>query len=355
MAQKTKVALLFGGRSAEHEISLISATAIHKNLDDHKYDTTCIYINKQGFWRLVESPSHVRPEGDKNPFLSFLPWGNETSSASIEADIYFPVLHGPFGEDGTIQGLFEMADVPYVGAAVLSSAVGMDKALSKNLFQYKKLPVVQHLAISEISWQERSAEILSQIRENFSLPFFVKPANLGSSIGITKVINFEKTQAALMTAFEFDAKILVEEGIEGREIECSVLGDTHPEASLPGEIIPYREFYDYKDKYLEGKTTFKIPAELPSNVTEEIQRIAIEAFRAIECSGMARVDFFLQRGTEKIFLNEINTIPGFTEISMYPKLWEESGLSFPELLDKLIDLGIQRHKSKKRKGVLFKP
>jgi D-alanine-D-alanine ligase len=355
MARKTKVALLFGGRSAEHEISLISASSIYKNLDEKKYDSSCIYINKQGFWRTVESPSLLRPELDKGPFSSFLPWGNESSLSPVEADIYFPVLHGPYGEDGTIQGLFEMADVPYVGASVLASAAGMDKAISKSLFQDKKLPVVKHLAISELFWNERPSEILNQVREEFSLPFFVKPANMGSSVGITKVTNLDQVESAFLTAFRYDAKILIEQGITGREIECSVLGDAHPEASLPGEIIPHRDFYDYKDKYIDGKTTFKIPAELPSSITERIRQIAIAAFRAIDCSGMARVDFFLQKGTEKIFLNEINTIPGFTEISMYPKLWEVSGLSFSELLDRLITLGLERHKHKKRTGVLFKP
>lgn len=355
MAKKTKVALLFGGRSAEHEISLISASSIYKNLDRQKYEISCIYINKKGSWKIVESPSLSQPELEGNLFSSFLPWGNESSSDPIEADIYFPVLHGPYGEDGTIQGLFEMADVPYVGAAVLASAVGMDKAISKRLFREHNLPVVKHLAISETRWNERSIEILEEVREEFSPPFFVKPANLGSSVGITKVTNLEKTRDALLAAFQYDGKILIEEGIDGREIECSVLGDAHPEASLPGEIIPYRDFYDYMDKYIEGKTKFNIPADLPPDIIERIQDIAIAAFRAIDCSGMARVDFFLQQGTEKIFLNEINTIPGFTEISMYPKLWEVSGLPYRELLDRLIATGLERHQNKKRKGVSFNP
>jgi len=355
MAQKTKVALLFGGRSAEHEVSLISAASIYQNLDKQKYDSACIYINKQGFWRVVESPLLSQSELEKGQFLTFLPWGNTSTSSPIEADIYFPVLHGPYGEDGTIQGLFEMADVPYVGATVLASATAMDKAMAKILFQEKKLPVGKHLVLSESVWNEQPTEILDQIHRDFGLPFFVKPANLGSSVGITKVYNPEQTKSALQTAFRYDAKILVEQGIEGREIECSVLGNANPHASLPGEIIPHRDFYDYRDKYIDGKTSFKIPAELPLNVTEKIQHIAIATFRAIECSGMARVDFFLQQGTKKIFLNEINTIPGFTEISMYPKLWEASGLSYSKLLDKLIDLGLERHNNKKRKGEFFKP
>jgi D-alanine-D-alanine ligase len=355
MAQKIKVALLIGGRSAEHEVSLISAASIYKNLDKQKYDKSCIYINRQGFWRVVESPLLSQLELEKGPFLTFLPWGNRSFSSPIDADIYFPILHGPYGEDGTIQGLFEMADVPYVGATVLASATGMDKAIAKSLFREKKLPVVKYFVLYESVWNKRPAEILDQIRRDFSLPFFVKPSNLGSSVGITKVTDIIQAKTALQNAFLYDAKILIEQGIQGREIECSVLGNANPRASLPGEIIPHRDFYDYKDKYIEGKTSFKIPAELPLNLTEEVQNIALEAFRAIDCSGMARVDFFLQQETEKIFLNEINTIPGFTGISMYPKLWEVSGLSYPNLIDKLISLGLERHKNKKRKGVFFKP
>jgi len=355
MAQQINVVLLFGGRSAEHEISLISAASIYKNLDKKKYDTSCIYINKQGLWKVVESPLVSRSDLDKGQFFRFLPWENENPSPLIDADIYFPVLHGPYGEDGTIQGLFEMADVPFVGATVLASATGMDKAIAKGLFQNKQLPVVKHLVLSETFWNERSNKILDQIHQEFSFPFFVKPANLGSSVGITKVTKPEQVKSAIRTAFQFDAKILIEQGIKGREIECSVLGNANPQTSLPGEIIPHGDFYDYRDKYIDGKTSFIIPAELPQNVTEKIQIIAIEAFRAIDCSGMARVDLFLQEGTEKIFLNEINTIPGFTEISMYPKLWEVSGLPYPNLLDRLIGFGLEQHKNKKRKGEFFKP
>lgn len=355
MAQKLKVALLFGGRSAEHEVSIISAGSIHKNLDKNKYDPSCIYINKQGLWGVAESPFVPKSELEKGPFLTFLPWGNKSSLPSIDADIYFPVLHGPYGEDGTIQGLFEMADVPYVGATVLASATGMDKAIAKSLFQDKNLPVVKHLVLSEQLWKEESTEILDRIRRDFAFPFFVKPANLGSSVGINKVMGSDQIQSALDDAFRYDAKILIEQGIEGREIECSVLGNTNPKASLPGEIIPYRDFYDYKDKYIEGKTSFRIPAELPPDVTEKVQHMAIAAFRAIDGSGMARVDFFLQEKTEMLFLNEINTIPGFTEISMYPKLWEVSGISYPQLLDELINLGLEQHRNKKREGVYFKP
>lgn len=348
MTKKLKVALLFGGRSAEHEVSLVSASSIHKNLDKHKYDIRSIYINREGNWRFVESPLLAVERLTEGCFLSFLPWTKNACSISLDADIYFPVLHGPFGEDGTIQGFFEMADVPYVGAAVMASAVGMDKATAKVLFQARNLPLPQYAQFLEEEWKDNRDKILSMIKKDFPLPLFVKPSNLGSSVGITKVKDHAETAKALEAAFLFDRKILVEEGIQGREIECSVLGNTAPKASLPGEVIPFREFYDYRDKYIDGRTTFGIPAELPAGITKEIQRIAIEAFRAIDCSGMARVDFFLQEKTGSIFLSEINTIPGFTEISMYPKLWEVSGLPYPDLLEELIELGLEKHRSKKR-------
>jgi D-alanine-D-alanine ligase len=355
MTQKIKVGLLFGGRSAEHEVSLISAASIFKNLDRRKYTIHSIYINKQGNWKVVESPLLFQAELEKGPFYSFLPWAEKTIPSFVDADIYFPVLHGPFGEDGTIQGLFEMADIPYVGAAVLASAASMDKAVAKSLFLQKKLPVPKHLVILEKIWEQSPGQILKQIQKEFSLPFFVKPANLGSSVGITKVNENLQITSALETAFQYDCKILVEEGIQGREIECSVIGNSDPRASLPGEIIPHREFYDYRDKYIEGKTSFGIPADLPPEIITQVQGLAVRAYQTVDCSGMARVDFFLQEKTEKLFLSEINTIPGFTEISMYPRLWEVSGLPYPDLLDELINLGFERQSKKNRKGVLFKP
>lgn len=346
--KKIKIALLFGGSSAEHEVSLVSATSIYKNLDKKKYEVVSIYINKEGYWRIVESPLLPQSSLKQGNFFFFLPWREKTIVQDIYADIYFPVLHGPCGEDGTIQGLFEMADVPYIGAAVLASAIAMDKAMAKILFKLKNLPVVKHFILFESDWEREQERYLSKIKKGFCLPFFVKPANLGSSVGITKVKDYANSEAALEEAFKYDRKILVEEGILGRELECSVLGNENPKVSLPGELIPFREFYDYKDKYVEDKTSFVIPAELPSSIVKEIQRISLEAYKAINCSGMARVDFFLEEKTEKIILNEINTIPGFTEISMYPKLWEVSGLPFPALLDTLIELGFERHQKKKR-------
>jgi len=348
MAKKISVALLFGGRSAEHEVSIRSAEAVHRNLDPEKYEVSSLYINKRGEWKNAASPFRPMQELGQGPFHSFLPWANRRPAEPVQTDIYFPVLHGPYGEDGTIQGILEMADVPYVGAAVLASAVGMDKAVMKILFRAKNLPVARFIVLHEPEWIARPGVVLKRVRREFSLPFFVKPANLGSSVGITKVKNYADAEAALKTAFIYDRKILVEEGIAGREIECSVLGNDEPRASLPGEIMPSREFYDYDDKYLDGKTEFGIPARLPALIVKRIQRLAIEAFKACDCSGMARVDFFLQARPPRILLSEINTIPGFTEISMYPKLWEVSGLRFPQLVDRLIELGLERHRTKKR-------
>lgn len=347
MARKTKVALLFGGRSAEHEVSLVSAASIYSNLDTSQFFVTCIYINKQGEWRAVDTPLQTQEALNKGRFHSFLPWEGQLLH-EIKADIYFPVLHGPYGEDGTIQGLFEVADVPYVGASVLASAAAMDKAVTKTLFRARNLPVVEHRIILEQEWKDQEQAVIRQVREEFTLPFFTKPANLGSSVGIIKVKDYEDIRPALERAFAYDRKLLVEEGIIGREFECSVLGNDQPQASLPGEIIPHREFYDYRDKYVEGRTTFVIPAELPLRLVEDIQRLAIAAFQAVDCSGMARVDFFYQKNPPKLLLSEINTIPGFTEISMYPKLWEASGLPYPQLLEKLIELGFERHRLKKK-------
>ncbi|MFQ6039089.1 MAG: D-alanine--D-alanine ligase family protein, partial [Candidatus Aminicenantales bacterium] len=289
MAQRTHVVLLFGGRSAEHDVSLISARSIYNNLDRKKYDVSCIYINKGGAWRVVASPELPPSARTSGPFHSFLPWKASPQPVSLDADIYFPVLHGPYGEDGTIQGLLEMADVPYVGAAVLASALGMDKAMAKILFVQKGLPVVAHLVVHESAWKKSPEDIKARIEERLSYPVFVKPTNLGSSVGITKVKDGSGIEHALTEAFRYDEKALIEEAITGREIECSVLGHSEPRASLPGEIIPYREFYDYRDKYIEGKTSFRIPAELPEETVREVQRIALEAFRVIGCSGMARV------------------------------------------------------------------
>jgi D-alanine-D-alanine ligase len=347
MSKKIIVAMIFGGRSPEHEISLISASAIHRNLDRAKFEVRPIYITKDGLWKSVEAPSLDIKALARGRAFSFLPWQARDLRWKVPADIYFPVLHGRFGEDGTIQGLLEMADVPYVGAGVLGSALAMDKAAAKSLFKERGIPVVPWTVVREEEWHVHKQGILRRINEEFGLPFFVKPANLGSSVGITKVKDFRQAGAALETAFRYDAKILVEKGISGREIECSVLGNEAPEASLPGEVIPFREFYDYNDKYIDGKTHFVIPAGLSRPSTERVRRLAVEAFKALECSGLARVDFFLEGRTLRLYVNEVNTIPGFTEISMYPKLWEASGLPFPRLVERLIALGFERHRARK--------
>ncbi|MGB9835180.1 MAG: D-alanine--D-alanine ligase family protein [Candidatus Saccharicenans sp.] len=347
MKNRLRVALLFGGRSAEHEISIISARAIYKNLDRQRYDIKSIYINKNGFWKIVSDPGLPVRELKKPPFFPFLPWKEAGARPELKADLYFPVLHGPYGEDGTIQGLLEMAGVPYVGAGVLASAAGMDKVIFKNILSSANLPVVPYLVLLESDWLKNRKAVEKEILDRFEFPVFVKPANLGSSVGISKVKNRKSLRPAIELAFRYDRKILVEKGINAREIECSILGNDEPEASLPGEVIPYREFYDYADKYLEGKTRFKIPAELPDEKTEEIRRLAIASFKAIDASGLARVDFFLEKETGRVYINEINTMPGFTEISMYPRLWQASGLSFPALLDRLIELALERFKSKK--------
>lgn len=346
--KKTRVALIFGGRSAEHEVSLVSASAIYKNLDRRRFQVLCIYITKKGRWKRVASPLLPARKLATGPSFPFLPWQVGGLRAKLQADIYFPVLHGPSGEDGTLQGVLEMADVPYVGAGVLASAAGMDKEVMKILFASAGVPIVKYTTIRDPDWHRDRPSILSRLEEEFSLPFFVKPANLGSSVGISKVKTRGEVARAMEKAFRYDRKILIEAAVEGREIECSVLGNDDPQASLPGEVIPFREFYDYRDKYLEGKTEFRIPAPLSEDKTAEVQQLAIAAYKAVGCSGMARIDFFLEKETEKVYVNEINTIPGFTEISMYPKLWEASGIPFPRLIEELIRLAFERHRQKKR-------
>ncbi len=346
--KRVKVALLFGGRSAEHEISLLSARSIYENLDREKYEIISIYITNNGNWKIVESPLLPPAALNDGPSFSFLPWSPSSSLPAVSADIYFPILHGPYGEDGTIQGFLEIADVPFAGASVMESAIAMDKAMTKTILSAKNLPVVPHLVIREEEWRTNREALLSRIQNELPLPRFAKPSCLGSSVGISKVRREEETPVAIEEALRYDEKILVEQGIVGRELECSVLGNENPEASLPGELFPSREFYDYRDKYIEGKTRFAVPAALSPARTEEIRHLSLAAFKAVGCRGMARVDFLMDGKTEKVFLSELNTIPGFTEISMYPKLWEASGLPFPRLLDRLLELGFERHRKKKK-------
>jgi D-alanine-D-alanine ligase len=311
---KLRVAVLYGGRSGEHEVSLNSAESIIKAMDPAKYDVQRVLISKDGRWQ----PRAISPEPGANP----------------DIDVVFPVLHGTFGEDGTVQGLLELADLPYVGAGVLASSVSMDKEVMKRLCAASGLPVAEYFIV-------RRNHIGGHL--HFPFPIFVKPANLGSSVGISKVKSRDELAPAIELAAQFDRKIIVERGIVGREFECSVLGNDDPKASVPCEILPSRDFYDYEDKYLLNKARTVVPADLTQEQTSEIQRLAVACYQAVECEGMARIDFLLETMTGKFFINEINTIPGFTSISMYPKMWEASGLAYPALIDRLIELAIERH------------
>ena len=318
---KLRVAVVYGGRSGEHEISIRSAKAIMERMDPAKYEKIEYFIDKNGKW----NPRPIVPEPGAHP----------------DIDVVFPVLHGTFGEDGTIQGLLEMADLPYVGAGVMASSVSMDKEMMKRVCLAQTLPVVDYVAVT------REKQDLEAITKKLPFPMFVKPANLGSSVGISKAHNRQELEAAIQMAAEYDRKIIVERGIAGRELECAVLGNEAPVASLPCEILPSREFYDYEDKYLLNAAETKVPADLPHEKTEELRALAVGCYRAVECEGMARVDFFLEASTNRLYINEINTIPGFTSISMYPKMWEHSGIPFPALIDELIELAMARDRRKK--------
>jgi len=320
---KTRVAVIYGGRSGEHEVSLRSAKSIIDAMDPEKYKVLHYLISKEGKW----SPRPIVPEPRGNP----------------EIDVVFPVLHGTFGEDGTMQGLLELAELPYVGAGVLASSASMDKEVMKRLAKERGLPVVDYLVMSS-----KDVSNLEGICSRFEFPVFVKPANLGSSVGISKARNCEELKPALELAASYDRKVIVERGIIGREFECSVLGNDDPVAAVPCEILPSKDFYDYDDKYLLEKAETVIPANLSPEQTAELQKLAVECYRAVECEGMARVDFLLENATDKLYINEINTIPGFTSISMYPKMWEYSGLAMPQLIDQLIELALERHQAKKR-------
>ncbi|MBM3803268.1 MAG: D-alanine--D-alanine ligase [Acidimicrobiia bacterium] len=361
MTQLT-VALLFGGKSGEHEVSLRSAASVLKALDPEKYRVIPIGITKEGQWRsdpqfleasfaeiLSGGSAVLLPADPLDQSLMQILDGGKTIGKQVRVDVVFPVLHGTYGEDGTIQGLLEMANLPYVGAGVLGSSVGMDKDVTKRLLQHAGLPVVDFVAVLDSQWQTQRQETRNAIESRLGYPCFVKPANLGSSVGISKVKSPETLDSAINLATKYDRKIVVEKGVDAREIECSVLGNDQPVASLPGEIVPSNEFYDYEAKYLDESSRLLIPAPLDAAQTRSVQELAIKTFQATECSGLARVDFFLERETGVIFVNEINTIPGFTSISMYPKLWQASGLGYGELIDKLIQLALERHQARQTK------
>jgi D-alanine-D-alanine ligase len=314
---KLRVAVLYGGRSGEHEVSIRSAESIMAAMDPEKYEIVRLFISPEGKWE----PRAIQPEPGSNPGI----------------DVVFPVLHGTFGEDGTMQGLLELADLPYVGAGVLASAVSMDKEVSKRLCIQSGLPVVDYVVL----WR---GDV--DFESPFGYPVFVKPANLGSSVGISKARNAAELSAALQSAGQFDRKLLVERGIVGREFECSVLGNESPRAAVPCEVLPSREFYDYEDKYLLNQARTVVPADLPPERIEEIRRLAVACYLSVSCEGMARVDFLMEGASGPIFINEINTIPGFTSISMYPKMWEAAGIPYAELIDRLIELALERQAAK---------
>ena len=379
--KRLRVGVLYGGRSGEHEVSLASAAAVFANLDKKRYEPVAIRIEKDGRWTLADRPptamsageviEHARLESAR-PVRSgrevhLVARPSEETILSIERsrargealgeamvtglnlDVIFPVLHGPYGEDGTIQGLLELANVPYVGAGVLASAVGMDKAMMKVVFAANALPICAYRVVLRHDWERTRDAIVSDLERALGFPMFVKPANLGSSVGISKAKDTPGLADAIDLAGSFDRKVVVEAGVPSpREIECAVLGNDHPEASVAGEVIPSREFYDYEAKYIDNASRIVIPAELPPATMEEVRRLAIGAFRAIDCAGMARVDFLLSATTAGIFVNEVNTIPGFTTISMYAKLWAASGLEYPALLDRLVALALERHAKKQQ-------
>lgn len=391
--KKLRVGVLFGGRSGEHEVSLLSAASVLKAIDKKKYDIVPIGITKEGRWvtaahaeRLLQGklsenpePTHLRagdpeatsaaavlargegvvvppmPGADHSSLIPFETGAHELRAAvhPVDVDIIFPVLHGTFGEDGTIQGLLELADIAYVGAGVLGSAAGMDKDVMKRLFRDAGLPIVKHVTVLRSTWQEQPKKVRKQIENALKYPVFVKPANLGSSVGISKVHDSGELAAAMDEAARFDRKLVIEQGVGGskdkaREIECSVLGNDKPIASVAGEIVPIKEFYDYSAKYLVEGSESIIPAKIGKAKQKEVQQLAIAAFQAVDCSGLARVDLLMDPRSKKMYVNEINTMPGFTSISMYPKMWEATGISYSELMDRLIQLGLERHAEKKQ-------
>ena len=386
--KKLKVGVLFGGRSGEHEISLLSAASVLKAINPEKYEVVPIGITKDGLWvspanaeRLLRGESvhvdggrHLRagdPEMTASAAVlakgaavivppvpqsdSLVPFESAARAADhgINVDVIFPVLHGTFGEDGTIQGLLELADIPYVGAGVLGSAAGMDKDIMKRLFAAAGLPIVKHLTVLRTQWEKEPKKVTKEIEKKLKYPLFVKPANLGSSVGISKARNQKELGPAMDVAAGFDRKIVIEQGVGGkkqkaRELECSVLGNDEPRSSIAGEIVPAAEFYDYNAKYLDEGSQLIIPARITRKQMKELQEMAVLAFQAVDCSGLARVDFLMDPKNGKIYLNEINTMPGFTSISMYPKLWAASGLAYPDLIDQLLQLAMERHAEKKR-------
>ncbi len=395
---KLRVGILFGGRSGEHEVSLLSAASVVNAIDKTKYEVVPIGITKDGRWLTAEyaemllrgdrhadksvratQPTPLRAgDPEATPGAAVLATGESVvippeparrdaglapfqtdanlrraSDRAINVDVIFPVLHGTFGEDGTIQGLLELADIAYVGAGVLGSSAGMDKDIMKSLFRAAGLPIVKHVTVLRSQFEHESKKLRKLVESKLKYPVFVKPANLGSSVGISKAHDRKELGPAIAEAAKFDRKIVIEEGVGGkknkaREIECAVLGNDDPKASVAGEIVPCKEFYDYDAKYLAEGSDLVIPAKITKAEMKTVQRLAIAAFQAVDCTGLARVDFLMDPKSRRIFVNEINTMPGFTAISMYPKLWAATGLPYPDLIDRLIQFGVERHEDKKR-------
>ncbi|MCP4356717.1 MAG: D-alanine--D-alanine ligase [Chloroflexi bacterium] len=357
--QKIRVGVIFGGRSGEHEVSLQSAKSVMQALDPEKYDVAPIGIDKHGRW-LAGDAMAALTEGQTPQPATLLPDPQSASlmqvkevekrpvglTAVTQLDVIFPVLHGPYGEDGTVQGLLELANLPYVGAGVVGSAVGMDKAIFKQVMTASDLPILPWQLVLSSEWRANKATVLDVLEAELSYPVFSKPANLGSSVGICKCNNRAELEAGLDEAAVYDRRIVVEQGINARELEISVLGNDNPAASVVGEIRPRHNFYDYVAKYVSDDSELLIPAPIPPQLAAEVRTLAIQAYRAIDCAGLGRIDLLLDKDDGKLYLNEINTIPGFTNISMYPKLWAASGVSYSELLDKLIALAIERHEEK---------
>ena len=345
--KRLRVGVLYGGRSGEHEVSLASAASVFANLDRTRYEPVPIRIEKDGRWILgAPAPTAISAADvlQQNRSVALEPVEPTSAIDRRVVDVVFPVLHGPYGEDGTVQGLLELANVPYVGAGVLGSAVGMDKVVMKKLFAADGLPIVPYVALLRPEWTGDRAGLTARVERELGYPVFVKPANLGSSVGISKARSTQELIAAVALALEFDRKVVIEAGVpNAREIECAVLGNDDPQASVPGEVIPSREFYDYEAKYLDDGSKILIPAPLTEAQAAEIRQLAIQAFRAVDGAGMSRVDFLMAGDSGALYLNEVNTIPGFTTISMYPKMWEASGLPYADLLDRLITLAIERH------------
>lgn len=368
MTRRLRVGVVFGGRSGEHEVSLRSAATVISALDPTRYEVVPVAIAKDGRWltgletlRLLdEAQRDLRPMPEYGVEVTIPPEPTRQALVPLAGggvpgplDVVFPVLHGPLGEDGTIQGVLELADLPYVGAGVLASAVGMDKPMMKSVFRDAGLPVCRWITVR--AGAQPVDAVRAQIDAAFGFPCFVKPANLGSSVGITKARDATELPAALDEAGAYDARIIVEEAIDAREFECAVLGNADPEASAVGELVPSHDFYDYADKYVEGGARVVIPAAIPPDLTEKIRGLACDAFRAIDCAGLARVDFFLERRTDRILLNEINTMPGFTAASMFPMLWAESGLPLAAIVDRLIALALERHAARSSRRRTFTP